>query len=64
MEAVFDFLNDEARRDMMQGLYKKDDFGAEESEVVFALEEMILEGLVEGVVNEFAESKSNTVKPV
>ena len=54
-EEMYDTLDDAARRDMSKGLYQWTEFGVEEGEVVCAIEEEILEELMEVVVKEFRE---------
>ena len=57
-EEVYDILDDAARRDMVKGSYKWDEFGAEEVEVVCTLEKAILEELMEEVIREFGETET------
>lgn len=58
-DEVYDILDDAARRDMTRGLEKWTEIGEERAEVVFELEGMIMQDLLEEMVLEFTAAEGH-----
>lgn len=61
-DEVYDILDDAARRDMVKGLEKWNEFGLEESEVVFELESLISQKLIDEAITCFAAIEFKRLK--